>query len=113
MVGTLNKDSNMTPIQRAKGLVTIDGSDTPLQSPQSVTSATEVALKAPEYAVAAFLYTNQDIWIDGATGVSDSQGFFLVSGSYVQIDVEAGRTLYLKAAGTTATVSFAFQIIPN
>lgn len=108
--GVMNRDLNGVPIQRARGVVTLDGNGN--QSPVTVSSGA-VRFIAPTYAVAAFIYTSADIWLDNKPGVGATQGFKLAADSNMYLEIEAGKSLYMVRVSGDAAVSIMWQVIPE
>lgn len=105
----LRQDKNGRAIQKGTGGTTVDASETPKQSPQTVSNA-EVELVVPVLCGQIVAKVTEKIWGDFKTGVSNSQGFSLDpdKNCMMTIDVEPGQSLYFIRDSTDASLEFFF-----
>jgi len=102
----MSKDANGHVIQAAGGFSTIDGTATPYQSPQALTTS-ELELIAPAGAVAVILHSDDIVYIDSKTGVDIDNGIDLIADVFLQLPIAEGESIFI-AADVTANLYFTF-----
>ena len=110
--GEVDVDKNNIPLQKGTNFTTADGTDTPQQSPITVSSS-EVELVAPDKAAQLVIRTvDEDIYIDSATGVADDQGFILkATDGFISLDIKEGNSVFLVRSSADAEVHFFYNLL--
>lgn len=104
-------DANRTPLGSVdSGFITQDATGTPKTSPQSATTAADIALIVPSNATSVVISTSA-FAVDVSELAGHSQYMTVPVGAVATFDVARQGTLYLRGNGGTAVATFAFQLV--